>query len=107
MSDHDALRATRIRFPSLPNDLENCFSNRGARDSRGSSSPIEERQVIERSLHKPPPPSEEDSVDLKTAEAFRDCKLGKQTTKRFHVARILAALLAIIGVVMPAVDEHH
>jgi hypothetical protein len=46
-------------------------------------------------------------VDLKTAEAFRDCKLGKQTTKRFHVARILAALLAIIGVVMPAVDEHH
>src|SRR6186997_1687542 len=107
MADHDALRATRVRFPGLSNDLENCFSNRGARHSRGSSLSIEEGQVIERSLHKPPPPSEEDTVGLEIAQAFGDCKLGKQTTKRFHVARVFAALLPIIGVVMPPVDEYH
>ena len=45
-------------------------------------------------------------MDLK-AQAFGDCKLGKQAAKRFHVAWIFAALLAIIGIVMPTVDERH
>jgi hypothetical protein len=107
MADHDALRAIRVRFASLSNQLENRFSNRRTRHSHGSSLSIEERQVIERTLHNPPAPSEEDPVDLKTAQAFGDCKLGKQAAKRFHVAWIFAALLAIIGVVMPAVDERH
>jgi hypothetical protein len=46
-------------------------------------------------------------MDLEIAQAFGDRKLRKQTTKCFHVARVFAILIPLVGVVMPAMDERY
>src|SRR5437660_3279458 len=110
MSDQHALRSLRRILSRLADEFENAFGDRSSGNARGGGFSSPNSEIIELTLHQSSAPAEINSVDLHVARAIRNRELRKETAKHFHISRIFAARLAIVRVVMPAVnvdDEQH